>query len=202
MAEAFKKIIQGYLEFRKKYATGDQPVMQHLADRGQQPEIMMLSCCDSRVDPAILLQCDPGELFIARNIANIVPPYEADQGHHGTSAALEFGVCYLNVKHLIILGHSQCAGIAALANKDNLKQNDFLTQWLELIDTQSTAKDTTALAKETQYQSYQHCLTFPWIKERVDNKTLTIHLWFFDIKAGEIFDYVFDDKRYRPLTSE
>ena len=110
MKKSFKKIIQGYRAFRKKYATGHNSVMRHLAN-GQNPEIMVVACCDSRVDPALILQCDPGDLFIVRNVANIVPPYEADERHHGTSAALEFGICYLKVKHLIILGHSQCSGI-------------------------------------------------------------------------------------------
>ena len=82
--------------------------MRHLALRGQNPETMVVACCDSRVDPSLILQCDPGDLFVARNVANIIPPYECDEKHHGTSAALEFGICYLHVKHLIIFGHSQC----------------------------------------------------------------------------------------------
>src|SRR3990167_3182742 len=126
---SFKKILQGYLGFRDKYATGDNSVMQHLAYHGQQPDIMIVACCDARVDPALILQCEPGDLFIVRNVANIIPPYEADAGHHGTSAALEFGLCYLNIKHLIILGHSQCGGVTALLNSDNIKQNDFIPRW-------------------------------------------------------------------------
>src|SRR3990167_777574 len=130
MEKSFRKIIQGYLNFRRKYVTGDNSIMQHLADHGQQPEVMIIACCDSRVDPALILQCEPGELFVVRNVANIVPPYEPDNGYHGTSAALEFGICYLQVKHLIILGHSQCGGIEALKNKSKLKQNDFITNWV------------------------------------------------------------------------
>ena len=97
-------MIEGYQAFREKYAHGDNSVMRSLANEGQQPEVMIVSCCDSRVDPALILQCEPGDLFIVRNVANIVPPYEKDEAHHGTSAALEFGICYLNVKHLIIVG--------------------------------------------------------------------------------------------------
>jgi len=191
--------MQGYLNFRKKYATGDQSVMQYLASQGQKPEIMVVSCCDSRVDPSLILQCDPGDLFIVRNVANIVPPYESDVGHHGTSAALEFGICYLNVKNLIILGHSQCGGIEALFNTKNLKQNDFITRWVSLIDTHSEIKDSNAFAKQALANSYQNCLTFPWIKERVEQQALAIHLWFFDIKEGEIFVYSFDKKDYQRL---
>lgn len=188
MEKSFEKIIRGYHDFRKKYATGNNSSMQSLAYHGQQPEIMIVACCDSRVDPALILQCDPGDLFVVRNVANIVPPYEADESHHGTSAALEFGICYLNVKHLIILGHSQCGGINALLNSENLKQNDFITRWVSLIKTNSSMiQDANQFSKEALTHSYQNCLTFPWIKERIQQKKLSIHLWFFDIKEGEIF---------------
>lgn len=198
--ENFKKIIQGYLNFRKKYATGDQSVMQHLAHHGQKPEIMVVACCDSRVDPSLILQCDPGDLFIVRNVANIVPPYETDGSHHGTSAALEFGICYLNIKHLIILGHSQCGGLEALLNQENLKQNNFITRWVSLIDNDAAMKDINTFAKQALSRSYQNCLTFPWIKERVQQKMLAIHLWFFDIKDGEIFVYSAENNQYQCLS--
>ena len=194
-----KKFIQGYLTFRKKYATGDQSVMQHLSYHGQKPQIMVVACCDSRVDPSLILQCDPGDLFIVRNVANIIPPYETDKGHHGTSAALEFGICYLNIKDLIILGHSQCGGIEALRNQENLKQNTFITRWVSLIDNAATILDADTFAKQALSRSYQNCLTFPWIKERVQQKELAIHLWFFDIKDGEISVYSFEDKQYQGL---
>jgi carbonic anhydrase len=200
MEKSLNKIIQGYHEFRKKYATGDQSIMHHLADHGQNPEIMVVACCDSRVDPSIILNCKPGDLFIVRNVANIIPPYESDEGHHGTSAALEFGICYLNVKHLIIFGHSQCGGISALLNSENLKQNDFITRWVSLIDTDTEHQDVNSLAKLAISHSYQNCLTFPWIKERLDKNTLAIHQWFFDIKEGEIFVYSEVDKQYGPLS--
>src|SRR3989338_10104985 len=98
MEKSFIKILQGYQTFRKKYTLGDRSIMQSLAYHGQQPQIMIIACSDSRVDPAVILQCDPGDLFVVRNVANIIPPYEKDEKHHGTSAALEFGLCYLRVK--------------------------------------------------------------------------------------------------------
>ncbi len=194
-----KKLLQGYSRFRKKYATGNKSVMRHLAARGQNPSVMVIACCDSRVDPSLILQCDPGDLFVVRNVANIVPPYEDDDKHHGTSAALEFGVCYLNVKHLIIFGHSQCGGIDALLHSDHLKQNDFISNWVSLIDINSKNKDPDEFAKNALSYSYENCLTFPWIKQRIDNKTLEIHRWFFDIKMGEIFVYDEIEKAYHRL---
>lgn len=202
MKETFEKITQGYQAFRKKYATGDQSTMQRLAYHGQEPEVMVVACCDSRVDPSLILQSDPGDLFIVRNVANIVPPYESDDSHHGTSAALEFGICYLKVKHLIILGHSQCGGIDALLHSSKLKQNDFITRWVSLIDTKSSTKDVNAFAKKALFHSYQNCLTFPWIKNQVEQKNLFIHLWFFDIKKGEILVYSFEKNKFQELTSD
>ena len=201
MKKSFKKIIQGYHDFRKQYATGDNSIMERLAHHGQEPEIMVISCCDSRVDPALILQCNPGDLFTVRNVANIVPPYETDDGHHGTSAALEFGVCHLNVKHLIILGHSHCGGIDALLNADDLKQNDFISSWVSLIDIDcDPSQNIDACAKKSLIRSYQNCLTFPWIKDRIVKKELEIHLWYFDIKEGEILSYSFADNEYQQLT--
>jgi carbonic anhydrase len=199
MEKSFKKIVQGYFAFRKQYAIGNHSVMQHLAHHGQKPEIMVVACCDSRVDPSLILQCDPGDLFIVRNVANIIPPYEADEGHHGTSAALEFGICYLNVKHLIILGHSQCGGIDALINHKNLTQNDFISRWVSLIDHHACGNDVDKVATDALSHSYQNCLTFPWIKSRVMQDQLQIHQWFFDIEKGEILVYSNETKQYQPL---
>jgi carbonic anhydrase len=201
MEKSFKKIIKGYRAFRKKYANIGNSVMRHLAHYGQKPKIMVVACCDSRVDPALILQCDPGDLFIVRNVANIVPPYEADEGHHGTSAALEFGICYLDVKDLIILGHSHCGGIDALLNSKQLKQNDFITRWVSLIKTDTDIKDANEYAKQALIHSYENCLTFPWIKERMMQKKLHLHLWFFDIREGEISAYSFLSNRYQKLTN-
>ena len=199
MKKSLEKIKEGYASFRNAYATGDQSVMRQLAAEGQKPEIMVVSCCDSRVDPSLILQCNPGDLFVVRNVANIVPPYECDEKHHGTSAALEFGICYLNVKHLIILGHSQCGGIEALMHEKILKQDDFITNWVSIIDFHQPSNNSDTIAKNALTLSYGNCLTFPWIHERVKNKTLEIHRWFFDIKTGEIVVYSDTTKNYSPL---
>jgi len=199
MSEQFKKYIQGYEAFRKKYATGDKSVMQHLAYHGQSPEIMVVSCCDSRVDPSLILQCEPGDLFIVRNVANIVPPCEPDQHYHGTSAALEFGICHLNIKDLIILGHSQCGGIKALCHHDRLDQSGFIARWVSLISNPGLEKNVDDLAKQALLQSYQNSLSFPWIKTRVEQNQLAIHLWYFDIKEGDINIYSFKEKQYQRL---
>ncbi len=201
MEESLKKIMQGYQAFRQKYAHGDQSVMQHLHTNGQKPKVMVVACCDSRVDPALILQCDPGDLFVVRNVANIVPPYEKDDAHHGTSAALEFAVCYLGIKHLILLGHSQCGGIQALLNSQSNKQSndDFITNWVSVIKhADSGVHDLDSCAKHALNQSYENCLGFPWIRSRYENQELKIHLWYFDIESGQIFAHQ-GSEEYLPL---
>lgn len=199
MQTVFLKMMRGYQLFRKKYVLGDKAIMQYLSDYGQQPQIMVVACCDSRVDPALILQCDPGDLFVVRNVANIVPPYEKDEAHHGTSAALEFGVRFLGIKHLILLGHSQCGGIQALLNT-NSNNNDFITNWVSLLKTQHDHNhDADEYARMALNQSYQNCLTFPWVREKIQQEKLMIHLWFFDIKKGQIYTYSDDQNQYRPL---
>ena len=200
MDNSFKKILEGYETFRKKYAEGDRSVMESLSQNGQQPRIMVVACCDARVDPALILNCDPGDLFVVRNVANIVPPYEKDEAHHGTSAALEFGLQTLKINHLILLGHSQCGGIQAVMNNDPSTKNDFINNWVSIIK-----EDDMALCEPDDYaklalmKSYENCMTFPWIAEKVADKTLTVHLWFFDIKTGKIFAYSDAKKEYVDL---
>ncbi len=186
----------GYKKFREKYIASDPTIMPQLADEGQKPTTMVVACCDSRVDPSIILQCNPGDLFVARNVANIIPPFESDSSLHGTSAALEFGICYLNVKHLIILGHSQCGGMHALLHQETLHQNDFLSRWVSSLNIESPKPDVDDLAKQALCRSHENSLTFPWIKSRVDNGELKIHRWFFNIKSGEIFMYQADKNDY------
>lgn len=201
MPITIKKFIDGYQIFRQKYAGGDHSVLSSLSRTGQNPQIMVVACCDSRVDPALILQCDPGDLFVVRNVANIVPPFERDDAHHGTSAALEFGICHLKVTNLILLGHSQCGGIHSLINGTNAPKNDFITPWMSIVKPDDGAPTESAddYAKIALHKSRDNCLTFPWIQDRVAQGQLAIHLWFFDIKTGQIFQYCDENKTYTPL---
>lgn len=200
MKTSLTKMLHGYQSFREKYVIGDQAIMQYLSYYGQQPSTMVVACCDSRVDPALILQCDPGDLFVVRNVANIVPPYEKDEAHHGTSAALEFGVCFLKIKHLILLGHSQCGGIQSLF-KTETQHNDFISNWVSLVKTPELHQcpDADEYAKLALHQSYQNCLTFPWLKDALQKQEMIIHRWFFDIKSGQIFNYLEAKNQFLPL---
>jgi len=113
MASHIEKLVAGFERFRREHYEANRSLFDRLA-HGQAPQAIMVGCCDSRVDPAIVTDCEPGDLFIIRNVANLVPPFENSVSHHGTSAALEFGVRSLGVASIIVLGHSQCGGIQAL----------------------------------------------------------------------------------------
>ncbi len=200
MEKISNKFLKGYQAFRQKYAAGDQSIMDSLANLGQNPDIMVVTCCDSRVDPALILQCDPGDLFVVRNVAGIIPPYEKDGSYHGTSAALEFGIRFLKAKHLIILGHSQCGGIQTLLDQGHPQQTDFIKSWVSLVKSELTqAADIDDYAKQSLDKSRQNCLTFPWVRRRVDENELSIHLWFFEIKSGTIFTHSIASGEYKPL---
>lgn len=174
--------------------------MKYLSEYGQKPQVMVVSCCDSRVDPALILQCDPGDLFVVRNVANIIPPYEKDGTYHGTSAALEFGICFLKVEHLVLLGHSQCGGIQALLNSETSHPNDFITNWVSIVKQPSShVKSADEYARFALHTSYQNCISFPWIRKKVEQGSLVIHLWFFDIETGQIFNYCDEHATFQPL---
>ena len=196
MQKLFNKLSDGYQEFRKKYAACDKSIMNQLAD-GQHPQIMVVSCCDSRVDPGLILQCEPGELFVVRNVASIIPPYEIDDASHGTSAALEFGVKHLNVKHLILMGHSQCGGIKALIDGTDVENSDFIKNWISIVKKENPQEvDVDEYVKKALHQSYKNAMKFPWIKERIENGSLMFHIWFFEIKTGKLFSYNYEDGKY------
>jgi carbonic anhydrase len=149
MNTILEKLIAGNKKFQEQYYQTASSIYENLK-KGQSPEVMVIACSDSRVDPAIIMGADPGDLFVVRNVANVVPPYQNDDGYHGTSAALEFAVTALKVKHIIILGHTQCGGITALVEshaskrKPSSTQNDFLcnlnkkghfiSKWMSIVE--------------------------------------------------------------------
>ena len=193
MSSNINNFIKRLEHFKEKYASQRNSLLENLA-YSQRPEIMMITCCDSRIQPALMLQCDPGDLFIVRNVANIVPAYQNSANDCSTSAALEFGVNFLQVRDLIIMGHSQCGGINALLD-NNPDQYEFIDKWVNNLDIHhirthmNDPKDIDHAAKLALQQSYQNCLSFPWVNQAVTNQQLTIHLWFFEIKSGKIYSY-------------
>lgn len=191
-----KRFIAGYKRFHDNYFVGNQELFARLK-AGQNPSAMVIACSDSRVDPAILLDCQPGDLFMVRNVANLVPPYEKGAGLHGVSTALEFGVDVLGVSHLIVLGHSSCGGVRALMEGT---QGDFMGSWVNIAaraKARVLAEFATASAQEQCHAceeasilvSLENLLTFPWIRQRVELGRLTLHGWYFDLDGGDLVAY-------------
>ncbi len=194
------KLIDGFKRFRKHHYDGENHVFRDLTQAGQAPKTLVVGCCDSRVDPAIITNCDPGDLFIIRNVANLVPPFETGGAFHGTSAALEFGVRKLNVEHIIILGHTHCGGIEALIKGDARDEGGFVGSWMKLarharnrvlarIPQESPEIIVRECEKEAVLVSLDNLLTFPWILERVAQRRLTLHGWHFDLESGTLLCY-------------
>jgi len=128
------KLMKGYRNYRDGSYEQSRPLIEDLVTRGQHPEVAVIACSDSRVDPAILFQADPGDLFVIRNVANLVPPMEKEGTYHGTSAALEFAILGLGVKHLMVLGHAHCGGIKAMMSPDSGDDTySFLPSWVSML---------------------------------------------------------------------
>ncbi len=193
-----QQLISGFEKFRDRYYEGNDRLFDRLKN-AQSPSVLVISCSDSRVDPAILLDADPGQLFVVRNIANLVPPRNADGGTHGVSAALEFAVCVLKVRHIIILGHSQCGGIRALLDSAS---GEFITQWMNIVRAikPTGVGDHEHDARECEQQaillSLKNLITFPWIAERVNQGGLMLHGWYFDIASGRLEGYDHMSERF------
>jgi len=194
-----QKLVDGFQRFRERHYGNDRTFFQQLVREGQAPKIMVISCCDSRVDPAIITDCDPGDLFVARNVANLVPPFETTGHYHGTSAALEFAVLGLQVKHVVVLGHARCGGIRALlqGSKSDTEPGQFINPWMEIAASarsEALAAHASGSAEELERAceqaairvSLKNLLTFPWVRERVQRQQLWLHGWYFDMDNGEL----------------
>ena len=164
-------LIEGYRRFRAEVWPAEKARYEALAHWGQSPEAMVIACSDSRVDPQMIFGAVPGELFVVRNIAAIVPPYSPDASHHGTSAALEFGVRVLKIPRLVVLGHGQCGGVKAMAFGPPPQAQDFLASWVEYGTPALAAAGEKPegrlerIEAEMVRLSLANLLTFPWIAE-------------------------------------
>jgi carbonic anhydrase len=205
-----KQLIEGFRRFREHHFAEGGVQFQDLVQFGQTPKALVVACCDSRVDPALVLDCAPGDLFVVRNVANLVPPAE-NQGHyHGTSAALEFGVRNLGVQHIIVLGHAQCGGIHALLEGSVDKEESFIAEWMGIADAarEQVEQEHAHASSEVRHRaceqqailvSLDNLMTFSWIRERVEQGKLALHGWYFDIGRGELLGYDATTRRFETL---
>lgn len=182
-------LLNGFLRFRATAFAGQEATYRQLAFTGQNPRAAVIACCDSRVDPQAIFSAGPGDLFVIRNVANLVPPYHPNADYHGTSAALEFAVRRLNVPNVIVMGHTGCGGIRALLDGD--AESDFLGNWMRIAadvrERVAREPDPVAAAeREAARQSLSNLQTFPWIRDRVESGALRLFACLFDIVAGDM----------------
>jgi len=190
-----KVLKDGYRRFLRENHAPERGRYMQLAELGQSPTAMVIGCCDARIDIAAIFDTQPGELFIVRNVANLVPPYEPTGKFHGTSAALEFAVQELKVPNVIVLGHSHCGGIDAYRTKPLAKSFDysFVGNWLTLLDgLKLVESDRFTFGEETAFElagvrsSLDQLHTFPFVEKRVETGLLQLHGLHFDLGSGTL----------------
>jgi carbonic anhydrase len=192
--DGFSALLQGYSRFRSDRYETERRRWEKLAT-GQAPPVMIIGCCDSRVDPATIFDTEPGQAFILRNVANLVPPYEQGGGLHGVSSALEFAVTKLNVRHIVVMGHGACGGVTAALGGHGDPDRTFIDRWIALLDPAlervraSDADDPQhALELEGVRTSLENLRTFPFVAEREAAGQLRLHGCHFAIGEGKLWE--------------
>lgn len=195
-----QQFVEGFQRFQQKYFAGEKPLYDKLSN-GQNPSTLLIGCCDSRVDPALLLDCDPGDIFVIRNVANLVPPCSETGHQHGVSAAIQFAVEALNVERIIVMGHEKCGGIRALMQGYTpSRELDFVERWMRIVEPvkQQVLYQLANCSAETQnhacelgaiIMSLNNLRSFPWVAEREQAGKLALHGWYFDMTNGALLAY-------------
>jgi len=212
---ALDRLLKGFADFRLGYYREHLDLFEKLATEGQSPKILIIGCADARVDPGILTQTRPGDIFTVRNIAAMVPPAQIppDQAQHGTSAAIEFAVRGLDVEHVVILGHALCGGIAALVDgsKSDAAGYDYLSTWISVArnvrdiavnDLAGRPREEIVRAVEqaSVVNSVANLMGFPWLAERVRAGKLVLHAWWFNLKEGQLYAFNSGTATFEPVT--
>jgi carbonic anhydrase len=224
---SLNRMLQGIKSFQHRFYQQDPQTMMDLVERGQRPKILVIACSDSRVDPALLAGAQPGDLFVIRNVANLVPPYYHSGASDGTRAAIEYAIRDLKVEHVVVLGHAYCGGIQALLNTlvGQKPPREFLGEWVSIateaccryvLDRLPSSEDESdQMLKEidiSQLCEHQHLverasiqgsidnlLSYPWLKERVVVGDLSVHGWWFDLESGDLWVTDSENKSFLPI---
>jgi carbonic anhydrase len=194
------RLSEGYREFVGTRLPLERSRYHKLAETGQKPEVMVICCCDSRVSPEVIFDAHPGEIFVVRNVANLVPPYSPSGLTHGVSAALEFAVQILQVKYIVVMGHTHCGGVRAFVeHRDRPTVGDFIDNWMSLIEPAAQAVDEThghadadylsQLERASVVRTMDNLMTFPEIRSRVNTQYLQLIGAYFDVGTGDLTIY-------------
>ena len=199
----FLRLAAGFRRFRKRYFEPEKSIYKNL-QKAQQPKTLVIACSDSRVDPAIISTAAPGELFVVRNVANMVPPFQKPDGHHGVSAAIEFAVNFLKIENIVILGHEHCGGIQALVQGLDSVESGFLTAWvsmarpaLERVKKEFPNSDEATVCRKCERESIKNSITnlrtFPFVNKAIKAGQLQIFGAYFELSTCRIY-FVEDGK--------
>ncbi|MGS1107380.1 carbonic anhydrase [Achromobacter anxifer] len=196
-----ERLVDGFQRFQQQYYE-DAPSLYRNLCEGQHPSTLLVGCCDSRVDPAMLLGCDPGDIFTVRNVANLVPPASTDRGLQGVLAAIQFAVEQLQVSRIIVLGHAHCGGIRALMDRRTRGdgETDYLERWMDIAEParrqvlqqmpQATAAERRRACEQASILiSLRNLEELPFVRRAVESGGLTLHGWYFDLVAGALLAY-------------
>ncbi len=211
---ALERLLKGFADFRVGYYREHLDLFEKLATEGQSPKILIIGCADARVDPGILTQTKPGDIFTVRNIGAMVPPAQIppDTRQHGTSAAIEYAVRALDVEHVVILGHALCGGIAALVDGEQsaVAGFDYLSTWtavardvrelaLRELTGRPKAEIVRAVEQAAVVNSVVNLMGFPWLAERVAAGKLLLHAWWFNLTEGQLYAFNPETARFDPV---
>jgi carbonic anhydrase len=205
-----QQLVEGYSAFRSGRLQSEQDRYRELAETGQSPDVMVVGCCDSRVSPEVIFNARPGELFVVRNVANLIPPYAPDGGTHGVSAAIEFGVAALKVKHIVVLGHAHCGGVKAYAeDAEPLSPGDFIGKWMSLMapamekvgprGDRSPADYLARLEQANVANSLDNLLTFPRLRKLIQRGSVAIHGAYLGVATGQLSVLDRETGDFRPV---
>ncbi len=205
-----QRLIDGYNAFAGGRLQREQDRYRELAERGQSPQIMVIGCCDSRVSPEVIFDAGPGELFVVRNVANLIPPYSPDGTYHGVSAALEFGVGALRVQHIVVLGHAYCGGVRAYAEEQApLSPGDFIGRWMSLLapaakklggrGDMAPADYLRRLEQAAIVNSLDNLMTFPRLARLIEKGKIATHGAYFGVASGDLSVLDKASGEFRPI---
>ena len=204
-----KDFIAGFRGFQDSYFTSEKSLYSSLRE-GQNPKGLVVACSDSRADPALVLGCKPGDIFVVRNVANLVPHREDAAEADAVTAALAYGVMHLGIEHVIVLGHSGCGGIAALLAHEKEETRDLISPWISLagralgrirplLEAGPESSARRACEQVSLLVSLRNLLSYPWIAQKVGRQELALHAWYFDLEQGELLGYFPASGGFEPL---
>ncbi len=209
------KFLSGFRRFQRSYLGKQRGLYAQLVQQGQHPRALVIACCDSRCDPALLMDCDPGDMFVVRNVANLVPPHVQATYFAATTSAIAFAVHNLEVEHIIVLGHAQCGGIRALMEHKapTCNEEELITKWLGIAEEarrrvlnelkgKSMQTLTHACEQSAILVSLENLMSYPWISSRVHQGKLGLHGWYFDMQHGELYEYMPETGDFQVLVNK